>query len=156
MNNRTIFGVSLRLRTVIYHWQESMKCIFHDTEKSPWSAIVHKAIVHEAASVSLKVAWIGVKNTPTDREICYGHDDVIKWKHFSRYWPFVRGIHRSPRKSPHKGQWSGALVFSLIYAWINGWVNNRETDDLRWHRAHYEVTAMARTAITSCPFDLIQ
>ena len=25
------------------------------------------------------------------------HDDVIKWKHFPRYWPFVRGIHRSPR-----------------------------------------------------------
>ena len=25
------------------------------------------------------------------------HDDVIKWKHFSRFWPFVRGIHRSPR-----------------------------------------------------------
>ena len=24
------------------------------------------------------------------------HDDVIKWKHFPRYWPFVRGIHRSP------------------------------------------------------------
>ena len=23
------------------------------------------------------------------------HDDVIKWKHFSRYWPFLRGIHRS-------------------------------------------------------------
>ena len=25
---------------------------------------------------------------------CYKqtHDDVIKWKHFSRYWPFVRGI----------------------------------------------------------------
>ena len=22
------------------------------------------------------------------------HDDVIKWKHFSRNWPFVRGIHR--------------------------------------------------------------
>ena len=24
------------------------------------------------------------------------HDDVIKWKHFPRYWPFVRGFHRSP------------------------------------------------------------
>ena len=24
------------------------------------------------------------------------HDDVIKWKHFPRNWPFVRGIHRSP------------------------------------------------------------
>ena len=28
------------------------------------------------------------------------HDDVIKWKHFPRNWPFVRGIHRS-RWSPH-------------------------------------------------------
>ena len=31
------------------------------------------------------------------------HDDVIKWKHFPRYWPFVGGIHRSPVNSPHKG-----------------------------------------------------
>ena len=23
------------------------------------------------------------------------HDDIIKWKHFPRYWPFVQGIHRS-------------------------------------------------------------
>ena len=28
------------------------------------------------------------------------HDDVIKWKHFPRNWPFVRGIHR-PRWIPH-------------------------------------------------------
>ena len=31
-------------------------------------------------------------------------DDVIKWKHFPRNWPFVRGIHRSLVNSPHKGQ----------------------------------------------------
>ena len=43
-------------------------------------------------------------------------DDVIKWKHFPRYGPFVRGIHRSPVNSPHKGQWRGALMFSLICA----------------------------------------
>ena len=30
------------------------------------------------------------------------HDDVIKWKHFPRYWFFVRGIHRSPVNSPEK------------------------------------------------------
>ena len=35
------------------------------------------------------------------------HDGVIKWKHFPRDWPFVRGIHRSPVNSPHKGQWRG-------------------------------------------------
>ena len=44
------------------------------------------------------------------------HDDVMKWKHFPRNWPFVRGIHRSTVNSPHKGQWRGALMFSLIGA----------------------------------------
>ena len=42
------------------------------------------------------------------------HDDVIKWKHFPRYSPFVRGIHRSPVNSPHKSQWRGVLMFSYI------------------------------------------
>ena len=71
------------------------------------------------------------------------HDDVIKWKHLSRYWPFVRGIHRSPVNSPHTGQWRGPLIFfSFIYAWINGWVNNRNAGDLRRHRAHYDVNVM--------------
>ena len=70
------------------------------------------------------------------------HDDVIKWKFFSRYWPFVRGIHRSPVNSPHKGQWRGALTFSLICVWRNGWVNNREAGDLRRYRAHYDVIVM--------------
>ena len=70
------------------------------------------------------------------------HDDVIKWKHFSRYWPFVWGIHRSPVNSPHKGQWRGALMFSLICSWINGWVNSGEAGDLRRHRVHFDLTVM--------------
>ena len=70
-------------------------------------------------------------------------DDVIKWKHFPRYWPFVRGIHQSPMNSSHKGQWCGALISSLICTWINGWVNNREAGDLRRHRAHYDVIVMS-------------
>ena len=70
------------------------------------------------------------------------HHDVIKWKHFPRYWPLVWGIHRSPVNSPHKGQWRGALMFSLICAWIKGWVNNGEAGDLRRYRAHYDVTVM--------------
>ena len=39
------------------------------------------------------------------------HDDVIKWKHFARYWPFVWGIHWSPVNSPYKSQWRGNLMF---------------------------------------------
>ena len=74
---------------------------------------------------------------------CYlKHDDVIKWKHFPRNWPFVREIHRSPVNFPHKGQWRGALMFSLIYAWINDWVNNREAGDLRRQHGHYDVIVM--------------
>ena len=72
------------------------------------------------------------------------HDDAIKWKHFPRYWFFVRGIHRSPVNFPHKGQWRGILMFSLICAWKNNWVNNRETCDLRRHRAHYDVNVMEK------------
>ena len=74
--------------------------------------------------------------------ISFDHDDVIKWKHFPRYWPFVREIHRSPVNFLHKGQWRGALMFSLIYAWINDWVNNREAGDLRRQHGHYDVIVM--------------
>ena len=52
------------------------------------------------------------------------HDDIIKWRHFLHYWPFVRGIHRSPVNSPHKCLWCGTLIFSLIYAWTNDLINN--------------------------------
>ena len=73
------------------------------------------------------------------------HDDVINWKHLPRYWPFVRGIHRSPVNSPHKGQWRGALMFSLICIWINDWVNNLEAGDFRRHRGYNDVTVMTIT-----------
>ena len=76
------------------------------------------------------------------------HDDVIKWKHFRRYWPFVRRIHRSPVNSPHKGQWRGALMYFWICVWINGWVNTREAGDLRRYRAHYDVTVMGPPSLT--------
>ena len=62
----------------------------------------------------------------------YYTDDVIKWKHFPRYWPFVSGIYRPPVNSPHKGQWSIALMFSL----------NRKSGDLRRYRSHYDATVL--------------
>ena len=91
----------------------------------------------QIVSLDLKFKMIPIHSV----EIC--HDDVIKWKHFPRNWPFVRGIHRSAVNSPHKGQWRGALMFSLICVWINDWVNNREAGDLRRYRAHYDVIVMS-------------
>ena len=83
--------------------------------------------------------------------ICFNHDDVIKWKNFPLYWPFVRGIHRTPVNSPHKGQWRGALMFSFICAWMNGSVNSREAGDLRRHRAYYDVIEVQWSILATRP-----
>ena len=48
------------------------------------------------------------------------HDDVIKWKHFPRYWFLC-------------GEFTGE----------NDLVNNVEAVELRRHRAHYDVIVMA-------------
>ena len=100
-------------------------------------------IIHTWVQYGHQICWS--PTSPSQGVIqwqTYFHDDVIKWRCFPRYWPFVRGIHQSPVNSPHKGQWHGALIFSLICIWINGWVNNREAGDLRSQRTHYDVSVM--------------
>ena len=58
------------------------------------------------------------------------HDDVIKWKPFPCYWPFVRGIHHRwiPRTKA-----SDAELWCFLWSApeLSGWVNNREAGDLR-------------------------
>ena len=68
------------------------------------------------------------------------HDDVIKWKHFPRYWPWDFTGHWliSRTKASDAELW----CFLWSAPWINGWVNNREAGDLRRHRAHYDVIVM--------------
>ena len=44
-------------------------------------------------------------------QLCLWHDDVIKLKHFSRYWLFVRGIHQSQR--PMTGSFDNYFVLCL-------------------------------------------
>ena len=41
------------------------------------------------------------------RHNLFQHDDVIKWKHFPRYLPFVRSL----VDSTHKSQWCSVLIF---------------------------------------------
>ena len=42
-----------------------------------------------------------------------------------------------------KGRDAELWCYLWFALWINGWVNNRETDDLRRHRAHYDVIVMS-------------
>ena len=54
------------------------------------------------------------------------YDDVIKWEHFPRYWPFVWGINRSTGKAPQKASdvefwcflWSAIAVIMTLLYWI--------------------------------------
>ena len=115
-----------------------------------WNIILNEVIAKSLMTENLlKMPLFVNKNIKAHTHRCFGevrisltHDDVIKWKHFPRYWPFVRGIHRSPVNSLHKGQWRGALMFTLICARINGWINNRKAGDLKRNRAHYDVIVM--------------
>ena len=70
---------------------------------------------------------------------------------FPRYWPFVRGIHRSPVNSPHKCQWGRTFMFSLICGRINGWVNKVEAGELIRHRAHLDVIVMWSLSLCTSP-----
>ena len=87
------------------------------------------------------------------------HDDVIKWKHFPRYWPFVRGIHRSPVNSPHKGQWRDIRCFffhlrlnkRLSKLWWDWWF---ETPSRSLWR-HYNALAISRHSNLLWPNDTI-
>ena len=90
--------------------------------------VENQAVVSAKIQPDTAITWSTINAVPNKNDSSRPHDDVIKWKHLPRYWPFVRGIHWSPVNSPHKGQWRGALVFSLICVWVNGWVNRRE----RW------------------------
>ena len=95
----------------------------------------------------MKIWWWLLVITASQNSDLAQHDDVIKWKHFLRYWPFVRGIHRYPVNSPLKGQWRRALMFSLICTWIKSWVHNHEAGDWRCHRVHYDVTVMSYVSV---------
>ena len=123
------------------HWRVANHMgIIHHTTFWTGSGITGGLMRFDAHAMSLLCEWCGYTTITIEQII--SHDDVIQWTHFSRYWPFVRGIHRSPVNSPHKGQWRGALMFSLICARINGWVNNRVAGDLGRHLANYDVIVM--------------
>ena len=57
--------------------------------------------------------------------------DVMKWKHFPSYWPFVTEIHHSAVYSPRKGPVTRtADIFCDLLLKKNGWKNSEVAGDL--------------------------
>ena len=64
------------------------------------------------------------------------HDDAIKWKKNPRYWPFVRGIHRSPVNS---GVLSSCKCCPFEKIFVTGYFFVLFFFSKGWHHVH-EVT----------------
>ena len=78
------------------------------------------------------------------------HDDVIKWKHFPRYRPFMRGIRRSPANPITKA--SDAERWCFFDLRLNKRLSrHRHTSDLTRHCAHYYATVMFGWYHNDCP-----
>ena len=141
------------------HWSQVLsrewRCSWSsaDRRNSNQICVIKNVIAYLGA---IYITGLTVYPPPPRRNRCvfvatwFYHDDVPKWKHVPRYWPFVWGIHRSPVSSPHKGQWRGALMFSLIWSWTKGCANNRNASDLRHHCVHY--CPASRTTLVATRF----
>ena len=76
-----------------------------------------KLLIYETIYLTWEKAWIQL-----NYKFKINHDDVIKWKHFLRYWPFVQGIHRWIPLT--KASDVGTLMFSLICS-LKKWLSKQ-------------------------------
>ena len=54
------------------------------------------------------------------------NDDVIKWKHFPLYWPYVRGIHHSPVRGEFTAQRRVTRSFGVFFDLrLNKWLSKQ-------------------------------
>ena len=95
--------------TIDYAWPKFLEVHFYEA--------VDDSIQEPMCGLSANIWLLHIISKPQIKHVLWwhdsaiDHDDVIKWKHFPRYWPFLRGIHRPPENSPHKGQWRRTLFF---------------------------------------------
>ena len=97
------------------------------------------------------ISWTNVDQGPWVHMLSINHNTlnnptcwicVAWWRH--QMGTFYALLTLCAGNSPHNDQWRGASIFSLICTWTSDWVNNRDADDLRRHRSHYDVPVMVR------------
>ena len=65
-------------------------------------------------------------------------NDVMKWKRFPHYWPFVRGLNRWIPLT--QGKCCRAVIFYLMLAWTNCWKSSQFDSDLGFPGAHSNIS----------------
>ena len=87
---------------------------------NPWGMTISRSIDQRTMShAPFEFLWSGegYPNVSRSRSTICSHDDVIKWKHFPCYWPFVRGIHR----------WIALTKASDVELWCFLWSASEQT-----------------------------
>ena len=105
---------------------------------------------NRTGAIIIRGPWLDV----TEAQQCVCHTAIVTWcyRYMMTSWNenifYVTGLlwgeSIDDRWVPLSKamQWRGAFMFSLICSWTNGWANNRDTGDLRRHRANYDFTVM--------------
>ena len=91
-------GISIPVRRDLHVETGPCPSVHRDNVLNMFIALPYRS-GHDGAAVMLPrfvIKWLQNQLTKRPHLSDMNHDDIIKWKHFPRYWPFVRGIHRSP------------------------------------------------------------
>ena len=90
---------------------------------------------YECSHAPAKIVWLKHTNSAS-------YDDVIKWKHFPRYWPFVREStgHRWIPLTKASDAELRCFLWSAPQQMV--WVNNKDAGELWRNRSHYYVTVL--------------
>ena len=105
-NASLTYGQSILVQVMVWWHQAASYCL---NQCWPRYLTPYDDTMPQRVSIPLRSSLYGTQRF----EVQLAHDDVIKGKHFPRYWAFVRGFHRSPLSFPHKCQWRRALIFSF-------------------------------------------
>ena len=107
--SKTIFLVPVR-RFILKH-QRSNPCPLSKAVSISWSLCsltISHFLIGLCKPLAVAVTRMYLSTTPTGASFHWNtvlHDAVMTWKRFLYFWPFVRGVHRSPIGNPHtKGQ----------------------------------------------------
>ena len=108
VNLSCVFDLALNIFTLTfigyYFWPMSCNIKWNDYRYRIYHLVVLSMCVYRECLIisnDIHCAPHRVKRFTWFMYILFiNYDDVIKWKHFPRYWSFVRGIHRSPAQRP--------------------------------------------------------
>ena len=89
------------------------------------------------------------KQTNINRLCQESRESISWWRHqmetFSALLALCEGNSPFTCEFPSQKLVRRSFDVFWICAWTTGWINNRDVDDLRRHRAHYDFTVMIKT-----------